>query len=52
MSDASEIKYVKITGTTATGRRIEKYYAGTEKTAEALFLKIPPEEGGRFLLVN
>ena len=46
MSDSSEIKYIKITGTTSTGISIEKYYTGTEKSAEALFLELPPGEGG------
>ena len=46
MSETPEVKYIKITGTTATGRRIEKYYTGTKKSAESIFLELPHQEGG------
>jgi hypothetical protein len=40
------MSYIRITGTTAFGQSVEKFYKGSLKEAEREFLLSPPEQGG------
>tara|TARA_Y100000310_G_C20354042_1_gene655770 strand:- start:458 stop:688 length:231 start_codon:yes stop_codon:yes gene_type:complete len=40
------MSYTRITGTNAFGQSIEKFYKGSPKEAEKLFLSSPPDKGG------